>query len=703
MAKNTANGRITTANPGPIVGDSEMAQRIRAYNWQTTGLNTIDTWPQSLVTAVNIMLQSPVPIVMLWGKDGIMIYNDAYSVFAGGRHPRLLGSKVVEGWPEVADFNRNVMKHGLQGKTLSYKDQQLTLYRNDIPEEVWMDLSYSPVIDESGKPGGVWAIVVETTQRVLAEQRQKQAEEALKAEQERLHTLLMQAPAMIAVLHGPELIFEMANPMYVNTVASNRDIVGKPLVEAMPELAGQEVIGILQDVLRTGTPYAGQLSVKLDRYNTGQLQDAYFNLVYQPVSSVPGNEPDSIFVHAVDITDQVLGLRRTEELNAQLEAVFESMPDGVYIAQGDEITRINQRGAEALGFKNPADVPRKLSDLYATLAVHGVHDGKDYRIEDSTLGNALRGISVQHVVEVSNPITGEKQTVRTAGAPIRNKEGTIIGAVAINNDLTEQYRMQEKMQKEVLRRRLLAQKAKLLKQQNVELTKLNATKNEFIALTSHQLRTPATGVKQYVAMLMQGYAGPITPEQEQFLERAYESNERQLHIIEDILRVAKVDMGKTVVQKQDTDILALVRNVLSEQRDRFSEHALQTVTKLPDKPLIARVDGSQLHMAIGNIVDNAIKYTPDGKRITVSLQKLEGSNELELQVSDQGVGIAADDQDKLFQKFSRIPNPRSIMVGGTGLGLYWTQRIIELHGGTITVRSTLGKGTTFVIRLPIRP
>lgn len=108
---------------------------------------------------------------MLWGNDGVMIYNDAYSGFAGGRHPRLLGSKVLEGWPEVADFNANVMKVGLSGGTLAYRDQHLILYRSGGAEDVWMNLDYSPIIDESGKPAGVLAIVVETTRRVIGERR----------------------------------------------------------------------------------------------------------------------------------------------------------------------------------------------------------------------------------------------------------------------------------------------------------------------------------------------------------------------------------------------------------------------------------------------------------------------------------------------------------------------------------------------------
>jgi two-component sensor histidine kinase len=161
-------------------GGGEMGTLIRLRDWSETGLGPISGWPQSLKTTVGILLRSPLPIVLLWGPDGIMIYNDAYSVFAGGRHPLLFGSKVREGWPEVADFNDNVMKVGLGGGTLSYRDQELTLHRKGFPEQVWMNLDYSPVLGENGRPAGVLAIVVETTQRVLTERVLAKTEERLR-------------------------------------------------------------------------------------------------------------------------------------------------------------------------------------------------------------------------------------------------------------------------------------------------------------------------------------------------------------------------------------------------------------------------------------------------------------------------------------------------------------------------------------------
>ncbi|MFM0523252.1 ATP-binding protein [Caballeronia jiangsuensis] len=157
----------------------EMAERIAAFDWTCTALGPIERWSHSLQSAVRFVLASPLPLVMLWGKPGTMIYNDPYAAFAGGRHPFLLGKPVEEGWPEIADFNRNVVDTCLSGGTLSYKDKDLTLLRSGRPEQVWMDLHYSPVTEDDGRPAGIIAIVFETTEKVLAEQERRVAEEKL--------------------------------------------------------------------------------------------------------------------------------------------------------------------------------------------------------------------------------------------------------------------------------------------------------------------------------------------------------------------------------------------------------------------------------------------------------------------------------------------------------------------------------------------
>ena len=286
----------------------EMAERVRAFDWASTPLGPIAQWPQSLKTAVGMVLLSPVPIVMLWGEDGIMIYNDGYSEFAGQRHPSLLGSKVREGWPEVADFNDNIMKVGLAGGTLAYRDFVLNLNRTGTFEPVWLDLDYSPILDESGQPAGVMAIVIEITKRVLAEKK-------VRAETERFAEMFRQAPSFIAQLDGPEHLYTFTNNAY-QTLIGHRDIIGKTIREALPELEGQGFYELLDQVYRSGEPFVGRASpVELKRIPDAPAESVLLDFVYQPVKAADGSVT-GIFVEGFDVTEQRVAedaLRQSEE------------------------------------------------------------------------------------------------------------------------------------------------------------------------------------------------------------------------------------------------------------------------------------------------------------------------------------------------------------------------------------------------------
>ncbi len=167
-----------TADPFPI-GGGQLGALIRAFPWSKTSLGPIARWPQSFKTAVDITVQSPVPTCLLWGSDGIMLYNDAFIGIAGNRHPSSLGISVFDIWPEVADFNRRVIDAGLAGRAISFRDQHLVLNRNGNPEDVWLNLDYSPVRDETGVPSGVLSIVSETTKQVHAARQLLAREEEL--------------------------------------------------------------------------------------------------------------------------------------------------------------------------------------------------------------------------------------------------------------------------------------------------------------------------------------------------------------------------------------------------------------------------------------------------------------------------------------------------------------------------------------------
>ena len=222
-------------------------------------------------------------------------------------------------------------------------------------------------------------------------------------------------------------------------------------------------------------------------------------------------------------------------------------------------------------------------------------------------------------------------------------------------------------------------------------------KDELLSLASHQLRTPATGVKQYMGMVLQGFAGPLSDVQEEMLSKAYKSNERQLRVINDILHLAKLDLGRIVLAKTQFDLAELIRDVVEEQEQEIESSDLTMTTKLIKKaPVYA--DKHMLRMVIENLVSNAIKYTNPGGKISVRLQYRDDG--YYITVKDTGVGIALEDTPQLFKQFSRIRNTRSHLVTGTGVGLYLAKHLTQLHDGDIAVESEVGKGSSFIVYIP---
>jgi signal transduction histidine kinase len=248
------------------------------------------------------------------------------------------------------------------------------------------------------------------------------------------------------------------------------------------------------------------------------------------------------------------------------------------------------------------------------------------------------------------------------------------------------------------REETLAKRTSSLERRNIKLEELNKLKDEFIGIASHQLRTPATGVKQYINLLLEGYADPLTSSQKVFLEKAHESNDRQLRIIDDLLQVARIDSESFRLDKQKVDLAELLQMVVDDQKEHLKETRQKIEFKKPPGKVVISADADRLRQAFENIIDNAINYSLANKKTQITINNKDAW--VEIAFIDHGVGIDTSDFNKLFIKFSRIPNPLSVAVGGSGLGLYWANKVIKMHGGSITVDSVLEKGSTFTVRLP---
>jgi signal transduction histidine kinase len=245
---------------------------------------------------------------------------------------------------------------------------------------------------------------------------------------------------------------------------------------------------------------------------------------------------------------------------------------------------------------------------------------------------------------------------------------------------------------------LLAQKAEFLTQQRARLLALNKAKDEFISLASHQLRTPATIVKVYTGMLLGNYSEELTDDQKNLLKTAYDNNEQQLALVDSMLRVARLDTGKIVLKKEKVDLAQLVEEVIGSYNGNFAARQQTVRFQHGKQQYVTHADKEKVRKVLETIIDNASKYSPAGKKIDIRIKRREHS--LAVAVQDNGIGIVKKDIKKLYKKFSRIENPLSTSVNGTGLGLYWAKKVVDLHHGSIEVVSTPNKGSTFTLILP---
>jgi PAS domain S-box-containing protein len=225
-------------------------------------------------------------------------------------------------------------------------------------------------------------------------------------------------------------------------------------------------------------------------------------------------------------------------------------------------------------------------------------------------------------------------------------------------------------------------------------------KTEFVSLSAHQLRTPLSAIKWSLKMLLDGDLGEITKEQKDLIQKTYEANEKMIDLINDLLDVTRIEEGRYLYKTELAEIEKVIESVVDSLKEFAKRKEIELKFEKPEEKLPKiKLDKEKIGLAIQNLIENAITYTLPGGRVTVSLKRVK--KEVEISVSDTGIGIPKDQQKRVFSKFFRGSNAMRMETRGTGLGLYITKNIIEAHGGEIWFESEEGKGTTFHFTLPI--
>jgi PAS domain S-box-containing protein len=396
---------------------NEMKSRIQSFDWSATDLGPIDSWPQSLNTAVDILTASPVPMVLLWGPQGVMIYNDAYAIFAGTRHPKLLGAPVLEGWPEAAEFNRRVLQTGLSGQTLSFKDKHFVLNRRGSPQDSWINLDYSPVRDETGAPAGVLAIVVETTPWVYAERAQRESESRFRTLADNIAQFAWMADETGSIFWYNKRWFD-----YTGTTLDEMKGWGWRKVHHPDHV--DRVVEKISRCFATGEVWEDTFPL---RGRDGTYR--WFLSRAMPIRDETGKVV-RWFGTNTDITQHL----EESERNTQLATIVATSPDAIIsLAEDGTILSWNPGAEQMFGYSADEIIGTSERILFADDADEEFEEKYQHlRHGEHVLRDALRRRKDGTLIDVA-----------INAAPMRQPDGRIIGFSAVLRDISERTRVEK--------------------------------------------------------------------------------------------------------------------------------------------------------------------------------------------------------------------------------------------------------------------
>lgn len=355
---------------------------------------------------------------------------------------------------------------------------------------------------------------------------------------------------------------------------------------------------------------------------------------------------------------------------AELAAILDNLPVGVVLARvpSGQLMMVNLAGLELLGRGiDPNSGHHQYSQVYDLIK----EDGSSYPSENLPLSMTLRtGQTVTKADIVIRRPNGAQIVVRGTSAPVKNASGVMVSAVVVFEDITKER-------------------------------EIDRMKSEFVSVASHQLRTPLTGIKWFGQLLIRGKAGPLTPQQLDFMQQIAVSNDRMIALVEDLLNVSRIETGRKFnIVKKLTDMTTIIDSIFTELVALAASH--QVIMKrdatLPSS-LTLNVDPDKIRQVLQNLLSNAVKYSKVGGTVTISCDQSK-NDQIVFLVKDSGLGIPARQQSRIFEKFFRADNVQTHETDGTGLGLYIAKAIIEGHDGKLWFESVENTGTTFFFSLP---
>jgi PAS domain S-box-containing protein len=686
------------------IGGGEAGELVRQFDWSKTSLGPISAWPQNLRIKVNSIVNSPIPQVLMWGDDHVMIYNDGYIEIAGNYHPRALGDTVPGIWPEIWDWNSKILEAGFRGEVQSFRDQVMTLHRSGKPEDVVFDLFYTPIYHDSGKVDGVLCTVLENTEKVRAVGELAQSREELS----RLTNAL---PILVGFLDADH-VYRFANEGYGEWFGlSAGDVVGKHALEVI----GQDYYSARKPMLDKAM--AGERVITDTVIRRPDGSDRTAEVRYVPRHTAKG-EIDGIYVLIIDIEDRKrseIALRRSNErFQAAVDAIhgvlWTNTPDGRMV--GD------QPGWAAL-------TGQSLEEYQNYGWANAVHpDDRAGSVASWQAAVASKSTYIwEHRVRRHD---GAYRTFAIRGVPIIDASGNIAEWVGVHTDITVQREAEASLQEHAsdlerqVRHRLRAEEqlrqlneslearveAEMAERRQAERALQQAQKMESIGQLTG-------GVAHDFNNLLQVVAGNL-----QLLAKDIAGNEQAER------RVGNALAGVNRGAKLASQLLAFGRRQALEPRviniGRFiagmDDLLRRSLGEAVEVEVIASgglwntyADPTQVENALLNLAINARDAMAGSGKLTIEVgnafldqdyarthAEVTPGQYVLLAVTDTGSGMAPDVMEKVFEPFfSTKPEGK-----GTGLGLSMVYGFVKQSGGHVKIYSEIGQGTTVKVYLP---
>jgi PAS domain S-box-containing protein len=654
-------------------GDGEMASRARAVDWSGTALGPTESWPSALRTVIRMAMASPFPILLWCGESLTLIYNDGYRGALGAKHPSALGRPGQEVWSEIWDVIAPMFESSAGGHPVFAEDARFAMDRAQSGlGDAWFTFALSAVREDDGRIIAYFNPATETTSRIIGQRELVRAREAAERAEHRIREVFAQAPAFLAVLRSPDHVFEFANEAYMRLVG-HRPIIGRRVVDALPEVQEQGFVDLLDRVYSTGTSYVGRATpVMLERVRGSAPEERFLDFVYKPLTG-PDGTIEGIVAHGSDVTDAVTARRLIEESAAQYRFLADAIPVQVWTATTDGwIDYVNQRAESYFGVPMEAIIVDQWQ--------HFVHaDDRDHVGE--SWSRSLRTGAPYEVEFRLRHASGEYRWHLARGSAQRGADGGILRWFGTNTDIEDAKRNEEE-----------------LKRLTVEATDANRAKSDFLAAMSHELRTPLNAIGGYAQLIEMGVRGPVTDEMIEDLQKIQRSKDHLNTLVGGVLAFARGGAGRIELKLRAVPVDALLDSVLDMIVPQLAERSLTLRREPLEGELRAWADEDKSRQILLNLLANALKFTPAGGSIAVSAAR--SGRSAGIAVTDTGIGVPEDQLEQIFEPFVQAKRAVQARDGGFGLGLAISRQLARAMQGDLTVVSIVGEGSTFTLTLP---